>query len=115
MKATFIELPAFERLRGRYLSDLEFSALQAALMAQPEAGRLIAGCGGLRKLRFVDQRRGKGTRGGLRIIYFYWPAGRQFWLFTLYDKNQAADLTAAQRRILKQVIQAELSARRLNG
>jgi hypothetical protein len=97
VKATFIELPAFERLRGRYLSDLEFSALQAALMAQPEAGRLIAGC------------------GGLRIIYFYWPAGRQFWLFTLYDKNQAADLTAAQRRILKQVIQAELSARRLNG
>jgi hypothetical protein len=51
----------------------------------------------------------------LRVIYFHWQAGQQFWLFTLYDKNEAADLSVAQRRILKIAIQAELAARRLDG
>ena len=64
-----MELPAFERLRSSYLSDEEFDALQQALMARPQAGDVIPGAGGLRKLRFADRRRGKGTRGGLRIIY----------------------------------------------
>lgn len=115
VQATFVELPAFERSRADYLSDGEFAALQRALMAQPEAGDVIPGGGGLRKLRFADRRRGKGARGGLRVIYFHWPAGRQFWLFTLYDKNEAADLTAEQRRILRKALQAELAARRLDG
>ncbi len=84
-------------------------------MAQPEAGDVIPGAGGLRKLRFPDRRRGKGTRGGLRVIYFHWSAGQQFWLFTLYDKNEMTDLTAWHRRILKKAIQAELAARRLDG
>lgn len=84
-------------------------------MAQPEAGDVIPGTGGLRKLRFADRRRGKGTRGGLRVIYFHWSAGQQFRLFTLYDKNEATDLTAGHRRILKKAIQAELAARRLDG
>ena len=64
-----MELPAFERLRASYQSDEEFGALQQALMARPQAGDVIPGAGGLRKLRFADRRRGKGTRGGLRIIY----------------------------------------------
>jgi hypothetical protein len=115
LQAIFVELPAFERLRPRYLSDEEFSALQQALMAKPEAGDVIPGAGGLRKLRFADRRRGKGTRGGLRVIYFHWSAGQQFWLFTLYNKNEVADLAAGQRRILKRLIEAELAARRLDG
>lgn len=115
LKATFVELPAFERLRDSYLSDDEFRGLQQALMAHPDAGNVIPGAGGLRKLRFADRRRGKGARGGLRVIYFHWLAGQQFWLFTLYDKNEATDLSAGQRQILKTVIQAELAARRLNG
>jgi len=115
LQAVFVELPAFERLRSSYLSDEEFSALQQVLMAQPEAGDVIPGAGGLRKLRFADRRRGKGTRGGLRVIYFYWSAGQQFWLFALYNKNEVADLTAGQRRILKGLIGAELTARRLDG
>ena len=115
MKATFVELPAFERLRASYLSDEEFEALQQALMARPQAGDVIPGAGGLRKLRFADRRRGKGTRGGLRVIYFHWMAGQQFWLFTLYNKDEVIDLTTEQRRILKKVIEAELMARRLDG
>ena len=55
-------------------------------MMRPDAGDLIEGTGGLRKLRY-DARRGKGQRGGLRVIYYWWDGGLQFWLFTLYDKD----------------------------
>lgn len=71
MKAVFIELPAFERHRSDYLDDAAFAGLQQVLMKNPEAGEVIEGTGGLRKVRFADAHRGKGKRGGLRIIY-YW-------------------------------------------
>jgi hypothetical protein len=64
-------------------------------------------------LRFADTRRGKGTRGGLRVMYYWWEAGFQFWLFTLYDKDEMADLTPRQRRVLKALVKVELEARRL--
>ena len=57
-------------------------------MLNPEAGDVIPGTGGLRKLRFADERRGKGKRGGLRVIYYWWDPGSQFWLFTIYDKDE---------------------------
>jgi len=112
MKAVFVELPAFERRRADYLDDGGFMALQRALMGNPEAGEVIEGTGGLRKLRFADARRGKGKRGGLRVIYYWWTAGMQFWLFTLYDKDEMADLTAQQRKALKAMIKLELESRR---
>lgn len=111
MKAVFVELPAFERHRTSYLSDKAFTALQGELMKSPEAGDEIQGTGGLRKLRFADPRRGKGKRGGLRIIYYWWSGGAQFWLFTVYDKDEMADLTPEQRRSLKALIKRELAAR----
>ena len=81
-------------------------------MLNPEAGALIPGTGGLRKLRFADERRGKGKRGGLRVIYYWWDAGLQFWLFTIYDKDEKSDLTKAQRETLKRMIKNELEERR---
>lgn len=81
-------------------------------MKRPEAGDPIQDTGGLRKLRFADVRRGKGKRGGLRVIYYWWATGLQFWLFTLYDKDEMSDLTAQQRKALKTMIKAELEARR---
>jgi len=83
MKALFLELPAFERYRSDYLSDESYRSLQNELLETPESGDLISGTGGLRKLRQADAKRGKGKRGGLRVIYFWWESRRQFWLFTL--------------------------------
>lgn len=68
--------------------------------------------GGLRKLRFGDARRGKGRRGGLRVIYYYWASGPEFRLFTLYDKDEADDLSARQKAVLRDRIKNELHARR---
>lgn len=112
MKAVFIELPAFERQRANYLDDDALQGLQNLLMLHPEAGDSIPGTGGLRKLRFADVRRGKGKRGGLRVIYYWWDSGSQFWLFTVYDKDEMADLTPLQRKALKEMIKQELDARR---
>lgn len=75
-------------------------------------GDLMPGTGGFRKARWKDARRGKGKRGGLRVIYYYLTADRQIWFFTLYDKDEAADLTTEEKQLLKNAIQAELEARR---
>ena len=112
MKALFVELPPFARFRADYLDDEEFRSLQVLLMRNPEAGDVIEGTGGLRKLRYGDARRGKGKRGGLRVIYYWWATGRQFWLFTLYDKDEADDLSAKEKKLLKDLLKAELEARK---
>lgn len=112
MKAVFVELPAFERHRSECLDEGGFSALQQELMRNPAAGEVIEGTGGLRKMRFADKRRGKGKRGGLRVVYYWWEPGMQFWLYTLYDKDEMPDLTPQQRKTLKAMIKAELESRR---
>ena len=111
MKVTFVELPPFEKVRSSCLDDTAYRELQIELMANPLAGDVIEGTGGLRKLRQPDPRRGKGKRGGLRVIYYWWLGGEQFWLFTVYDKDQADDLTPEQRKALKRLLESELQHR----
>jgi len=112
MKLLFLETPLFTRLVGDYLSEESYRALQQALMENPEIGVLIPGTGGFRKIRWEDMRRGRGKRGGLRIIYYFLSKERQIWFFTLYDKDEAADLTSDEKKALKRAIQVELEARR---
>ncbi len=112
MKALFVELPAFSRYRADYLNEEDFCALQNELMDNPEKGDVIEGTGGLRKLRRPDPKRGKGKRGGLRVIYFWWETGGQFWLFTLYGKDEVEDLSAKEKGMLKDMLKRELEARR---
>lgn len=111
MKATFVELSPFSKYREDYVSDDEYRALQQALMSNPEAGDVIKGTGGLRKVRFGDKRRGKGKRGGLRVIYYYWIHGLQFWMFTVYDKDEMDDLSKNERKVLSDLLAHELSQR----
>ena len=89
MRALFVELPAFETHRAAYLDDERFRELQVELMREPDRGAVIPGSGGLRKMRFADPRRGKGKRGGLRIIYFWWARGSQFWLSRYTAKTKS--------------------------
>jgi hypothetical protein len=108
----FVEAPAFTKFVKHYLEDDAYAELQRRLEIEPEAGDLIPGTGGFRKLRWRDRHRGKGTRGGLRVIYYYFLSDVQIWLLTIYDKNEAADLTAKEKAILRQAIEGELAARR---
>jgi hypothetical protein len=86
--------------------------LQNGLASTLELGDLIPGTDGFRKLRWADVRRGKGRRGGLRVIYYWFDGQNRIWLMTIYDKNEAADLTPEQRRLLKAAIDAEKKSQR---
>ena len=107
----FVELPAFERNRSAYLTDEAFRGLQNAMIKDPEAGDVITGTGGLRKVRHGNATRGKGKRGGLRIIYYWWEPKRQFWIFTLYDKDELDDLSPREKAVLKTLLKQELEER----
>jgi hypothetical protein len=94
---------------------VEYRRLQLSLALDPEAGDVMPRTGGCRKLRWADRRRGKGKRGGLRVIYFYLVRDRQIWLLTLYDKDEVIDLSAREKRLLKVMIEEEMQQRSLRG
>jgi hypothetical protein len=108
MKATFIELSSFLARRPDYLTDDEFREFQNVLMKSPTAGNVIAGTGGLRKIRIADPRRGKGKRGGLRTIYYWQDDEATFWLFMIYDKDEMEDLSKDEKKALKQLLKEAL-------
>ena len=94
----FVETPLFTRLVTDYLSDDEYLKLQQVLAGNPEAGALIPGSGGVRKLRWA--RRGQGKRGGLRVIYYVRRPKGVIWMLTMYPKNVADSIPA---HVLKQI------------
>jgi hypothetical protein len=97
----FIESVAFDRVRDRYLDDDEYGELQQFMMRNPEAGAIVRGSGGVRKLRW--RREGAGKRGGLRVIYFVRYEPNEFWMLALYAKAKQENAPA---HILKQLKEA---------
>jgi hypothetical protein len=109
----FIEAPLFTEVLPDYLAEEDYIGLQLFLVRDPEAGDVIPGTGGFRKLRWADPRRGKGKRGGLRVIYYHFVSDNQIWLVTLYGKNEMEDLRPDERRTLKAAIEEEAGRRAL--
>jgi hypothetical protein len=102
---TFIETPIFTRSIRRLLSAEQYRSLQLALLLRPEQGDVMIGGGGLRKIRW--SLRGKGKRGGIRLIY-YWDAKQEtFYMLLAYSKSQKEDLTTEQVKILKRLVREE--------
>jgi hypothetical protein len=101
----FVELPVFTA--QELFNDEGLRAVQAQLLANPEAGDLIQGGHGLRKLRAVLA--GRGKRGGARVIYYWWPSQRVCYLVYAYAKNRQENLTPAQTRLLAAAMKEVLS------
>ena len=97
----FIESKLFEKLREKYLDDDSYQALQNFLVEQPMAGDTMQGTGGLKKLRWSAN--GKGKRGGVRTIYLYLSNREHIHFLTIYAKNEMDDLTTDQKKILKAI------------
>ena len=97
---TFIETKLFTRLVQNYFTDDEYAELQNAIVANPEAGDLIRGSGGVRKLRWGLT--GRGKRGGVRVIYYLRLQQGQVWMLTLYAKNEAESIPAAVLKRIKE-------------
>ena len=99
----FVESVQFNQRRKHYLSDEDFASIQADLVNRPRSGAVIKGTGGIRKLRVQLPSRGRGKRGGARIIYLYLPDRSRIHLLLIYGKEHADDLTQEQRKTLKQL------------
>lgn len=107
----FVETSLFSRYLPEYLDDEGYRLFQVHLVQNPEVGAVIPGTGGLRKVRWADPRRGKGKRGGLRVLYTYFPSNAQIFLIALYDKSQADDLTTKEKKVYREIIQAEMKSK----
>jgi hypothetical protein len=99
----FIESAIFDRLRAHYLDDDEYAELQQFMMRNPEAGAIVPGSGGVRKLRW--RRQGAGKRGGLRLIYFVSYQPNEFWMLTLYSKAKRGNVPAHILKRLKELFE----------
>ena len=97
---TFIELAPFAAVRDKYMDDQEFAALQQYMAEHPDAGDVIPRSGGCRKLRWAA--RGRGRRGGMRVIYFLRLASGQIVLVTMYAKNVRENIDPSLLKRLKE-------------
>ena len=100
-----IETSIFTRQIQQLLADDEYRVLQAALVNHPDAGAIIPGSGGLRKVRWSQP--GRGKSGGIRVIY-YWVVDQERILMLLaYAKNEQENLTPKQVKILRDIVESE--------
>ena len=100
----FIETPIFTKRIQKAMDDDTYAALQQELVKHPDAGDVIQGSGGIRKVRWGGS--GHGKRGGSRTLYFWNCAGRIYMLY-VYLKNEKEDITATQLKQLRQTIESE--------
>ncbi len=88
----FIETSIFTKLIYTYLSDDEYLGLQVFLLKHPEAGNIVPGSGGIRKLRWAMA--GRGKRGGVRVIYYFKKQDSEIWMLTIYSKSEVENIPA---------------------
>ena len=99
----FIETSAFSRYIQKLLTDDQYSEFQHYLIRYPDAGAIIQGGGGLRKIRWTVS--GRGKRGGVRIIYYWVMKREQMLMLLIYPKSERDNLTPAQLNALRRVIE----------
>src|ERR1700737_2586983 len=103
LMVSFIETKLFTRLVQEYLTDDEYRELQAHLIEEPEAGDVIPGSGGVRKLRWRAP--GRGKRGGYRVIYYAKIERGVIWMLTMFPKNVKESIPAHVLRKIRQEIE----------
>src|SRR5687767_2096423 len=99
----FVESKTFTRLLVRYLDDESYRGLQGHLTERPEAGAVIRGSGGIRKVRWAAS--GRGKSGGVRVIYYWLTAEDQIFFLTLYGKNEKENLSDADLKVMAKLIE----------
>lgn len=100
-----IETPIFTKQLSSTLSDEDYRLFQATLLDRPAAGKVIPGGGGLRKIRWALE--GRGKSGGVRVIYYWFTARGTILLLFMYPKNVQDNLTQDQLKQLKKIIEEE--------
>jgi hypothetical protein len=107
MPQTFIELAGFTRLwRQSRLTDDDLRMLQLQLLERPDAGVVMSGTGGMRKIRFAPASRRTGKSGAFRVCYVYFHAAETVILLTLFAKSDKENLTPVEKAQYKAIIAA---------
>lgn len=107
MKREFVETEEFrKRWKDLGLDDDDLGALQRDLCGYPEAGDMIQGTGGVRKLRWVVKGSGKGKSGGARVIYIDFAIEERTYLITAYKKSQQVNLTAREKKEIRDFVKS---------
>jgi hypothetical protein len=101
LEITVLQLPKFKAEATELIGSDGIEAVAIYLAGEPDAGDVIPGAGGVRKLRWAAK--GKGKRGGARIIYVYVVIAARIYLLRCYAKNVKTDLTADEKRELRQI------------
>lgn len=103
---SLIQLPAFAATWKRLgLTDADLQALEAVIAKSPANAPVMAGTGGLRKIRFAAKGSGGGKSGGVRVCYAYFSRYGLVYLCAVYPKNEKANLSAAERAAYKRIIE----------
>ena len=102
----FVETSIFTKQIQSLFSDESYRELQTSLMIRPDAGAVIKGTGGLRKVRWKLP--GAGKRGATRVIYYY-DAPETIYMVFVYKKTDQADLAPEQVKVLKRLVEENLS------
>lgn len=103
LRMIFIETPIFTKRLKELLTDDSYLLFQRELADRPDLGDVIEGTGGIRKVRVASS--GHGKRGGSRVIYYHFTSASQIALLLIYPKNEKDDLSADERKALKQIIE----------
>ena len=98
----FVETPTFTKRILQYMEDADYSALQVHLAGHPDAGKVIPGSGGIRKIRWAGS--GRGKRGGLRVIYYWWVAADRISMLLIYPKNEQDNLSVDEVKQLRKAL-----------
>ena len=105
MKRTFIEVPIFtKKWQELGLTDEELRELENVLLENPKAGDVIQGTGGLRKIRVSVEKKGKGKRGGARVLYVDIEVKEIIYFINVYTKNEKEDLTEDEKKAFKAMV-----------
>ncbi len=107
MNFTFIETPIFTKRLKELMDDDCYLKFQQLLLANPTAGAIISGGGGVRKIRYALKDKGKS--GGVRVIYYYQDAKGEIWLLLIYPKSEKDNISKEQLAILKRYVKKEIN------
>lgn len=103
----FIETQAFTKLLPDYLSDDDYRGLQTYLLQKPDAGVIVRGSGGVRKVRWSSQ--GHGKSGGVRVLYYWQKSDSEIWMLTIYSKSERATISGQDLKRIAEVLNREKS------
>ena len=100
-----IETPIFTKRVQDILSEEEYRLFQIKIISDPEAGNIIQGSAGIRKIRWAGS--GRGKKGGSRILYYWYNKQGLLLMLFIFNKNEKDDLTKTQLKTLQIIVESE--------